>query len=85
MALWSDFLQTSRVNLYCAGGAANPDGRIFHQIRGSMGPPDVAVLPIGNYAPRWFMGTQDLKPEETIQIALAPWRKAGVGHPLGNI
>ncbi len=70
MALWGGFvLQTPSGVLYCAGDTALRDGTIFHQVRERFGPPDVAILPIGAYAPRWFMETQHVDPEEALQIA----------------
>jgi N-acyl-phosphatidylethanolamine-hydrolysing phospholipase D len=30
---------------------------------------DIAMLPIGGYAPRWFMQTMHTDPEEAVQTA----------------
>jgi L-ascorbate metabolism protein UlaG (beta-lactamase superfamily) len=71
MALWCGFvLETPAGVIYCAGDTAYRDGKIFAQIRDRFGPPAVAVLPIGAYAPRWFMDTQHADPAEAVQIAL---------------
>ena len=70
MALWGGFvLETPAGVIYCAGDTAYRDGTIFHEIRERFGPPAVAILPIGAYAPRWFMQTQHADPEEAVQIA----------------
>ncbi len=55
--------------IYCAGDTAFRDGAIFNQIRQRFGPQSVAILPIGAYAPRWFMQDQHINPEEAVKIA----------------
>ncbi len=42
-------------------------GPHFAQIREKFGSPELALLPIGAYEPRWFMGPVHLAPEEAIQ------------------
>ena len=80
MALWAGFyLETSQGSIYCAGDTAYGDGAIFPEIRRRCGSPVVAVLPIGAYAPRWFMQTQHADPQESLQIAQA----CGASHMLG--
>lgn len=70
MALWGGFvLETPAGNVYCAGDTAYRDGAIFHEIGRRFGPPLVALLPIGAYAPRWFMQPQHANPQEVVQIA----------------
>ena len=72
MALWGGFfLETPRGSIYCAGDTAYGDGAIFSEIGRRCGTPDVAVLPIGAYAPRWFMQAQHADPEESVRIAKA--------------
>ena len=69
-ALWCGFiLDTPSGRVYCAGDTAYQDGKIFNEIRTRCGAPRVAMLPIGAYAPRWFMRTQHTDPSEAIQIA----------------
>lgn len=85
MALWSGFfLRTAYGSLYCAGDTAYRDGRIFHEIRERLASPDLAILPIGAYAPRWFMETQHVNPEEAIQIALDCGAKQVLGIHWGT-
>lgn len=52
---------------------------IFREIGKRFGPPVVAILPIGAYAPRWFMQTQHANPQEAVQIA----RDCGAKQVLG--
>jgi hypothetical protein len=44
------------------------DGRIFLEVADRHPVVDVAVLPIGAYAPRWFMKDQHVNPAETVRI-----------------
>jgi len=79
-ALWCGFvLDTPSGRIYCAGDTAYQDGKIFSEIRTRCGPPLVAILPIGAYAPRWFMSTQHTDPAEAVQIAT----DVGAQHLLG--
>ena len=71
MALWGGFvLETPAGVIYCAGDTAYRDGKIFREIGERFGPPALAILPIGAYAPRWFMHEQHVDPAEAVQIAL---------------
>jgi L-ascorbate metabolism protein UlaG (beta-lactamase superfamily) len=79
-ALWCGFiLDTPEGRIYCAGDTAYQDGRIFSEIRNRCGSPLIAILPIGAYAPRWFMSTQHTDPAEALQIAI----DVGAQHLLG--
>jgi L-ascorbate metabolism protein UlaG (beta-lactamase superfamily) len=80
MALWGGFMIESPAGLiYCAGDTGLRDGAIFHEIRRRFEPPALALLPIGAYAPRWFMRNQHADPYEAVQIAAI----VGSRHTLG--
>jgi L-ascorbate metabolism protein UlaG (beta-lactamase superfamily) len=69
MALWSGFmLHTGGGSAYFAGDTGYGDGQIFRQMRTRLGRPDLALIPIGAYAPRWFMREQHVDPDEALQI-----------------
>jgi L-ascorbate metabolism protein UlaG (beta-lactamase superfamily) len=72
MALWCGYVIQSPAGLvYNAGDTGYGDGRIFSDIAEQFGPPDVAILPIGAYEPRWFMKDQHTNPEEAVRIMMA--------------
>jgi L-ascorbate metabolism protein UlaG (beta-lactamase superfamily) len=69
MALWSGFmLSTEGGRAHFAGDTGYGNGRIFREVRQRLGRPDLALIPIGSYAPRWFMGAQHTDPSEAVQI-----------------
>ncbi len=45
-------------------------GSLFSEIRERYGVPDVALLPIGAYLPRWFMEEVHMAPENSVQAAI---------------
>lgn len=45
-------------------------GTQFTAVRERLGVPDVAVLPVGAYAPRWMMAPNHITPEEALQAFL---------------
>lgn len=69
MALWSGFMVRTGAGLtYFAGDTAYGDGRIFRDMRQRLGRPDMALIPIGAYEPRWFMRAQHADAREAVQI-----------------
>ncbi|WP_108610557.1 MBL fold metallo-hydrolase [Aminobacter sp. MSH1] len=69
MALWAGFfVQTKSGSVWFAGDTGYGDGAIFREVRERYGAPDVALIPIGAYAPRWFMASQHVDPQEAVQI-----------------
>lgn len=69
MALWCGFtLSTQGGRTHFAGDTGYGDGRIFREVRSRIGRPDLALLPIGAYAPRWFMRAQHTDPPEAVRI-----------------
>ncbi|HEY2675679.1 MAG TPA: MBL fold metallo-hydrolase [Steroidobacteraceae bacterium] len=69
MALWSGFmLSTNGGHVYFAGDTGYGDGGIFRTVRERIARPDLALIPIGAYAPRWFMSAQHTDPSEAVQI-----------------
>jgi len=52
------------VKVYFAGDTAY--GPFFEEIFLRMGPPFIAILPVGSYEPRWFMKERHMNPMEAI-------------------
>ncbi|HEY6456715.1 MAG TPA: MBL fold metallo-hydrolase [Steroidobacteraceae bacterium] len=69
MALWSGFmLSTDAGRAYFSGDTGYGNGRIFRDVRRRIGRPDLALIPVGAYAPRWFMCAQHTDPDQAVQI-----------------
>lgn len=84
MALWGGFfLRTGRAAVYFAGDTGYGDGAIFRAMHAGYGAPDVALLPIGAYAPRWFMAAQHTDPEEAVRIMLDLNARSAIGIHWG--
>lgn len=80
MTLWSGhYLDTPFGTIWFVGDTGYGDGRIFGEVRGRLGAPDVALIPIGAYAPRWFMAAQHVDPAEAVRI----FTDVGAGRALG--
>lgn len=84
MALWGGFvLKTRDALVYFAGDTGYGDGGIFREIRARFGAPDLALIPIGAYAPRWFMKDQHTDPDEAAQSLLDLEARAALGLHWG--
>ncbi|WP_281856277.1 MBL fold metallo-hydrolase [Litoreibacter halocynthiae] len=80
MALWSGYwIDCPEAQIWFAGDTGYGDGKIFHDIRSRFGSPDIALIPIGAYEPRWFMSNQHVAPEESVRI----FRDVGAKQALG--
>lgn len=67
-ALWSAFMiQAGTRQVYFGADTGFGTGEHFVQINSRYGGPDLALLPIGAYEPRWFMKPQHINPDEAAQ------------------
>jgi N-acyl-phosphatidylethanolamine-hydrolysing phospholipase D len=67
-SLWGGwFMKSSERSLYHAGDTGYSED--FKETRKLLGSPDIAMIPIGAYAPQWFMSFSHVNPSEAIQIA----------------
>ncbi len=85
MALWGGFVvKSAAATVYVAGDTGYGDGAIFRALAAAHGAPDLAVLPIGAYEPRWFMKPQHVNPAEAVQIFQDCGTAAAVGVHWGS-
>jgi L-ascorbate metabolism protein UlaG (beta-lactamase superfamily) len=68
-ALWAGYvIDGGGRRIFFAGDTGMGDH--FAGIRDRLGPPDLAILPIGAYLPRWFMAYQHIDPAEAVAAHL---------------
>ena len=81
--LWGGFwLRADGLRMYFAGDSGL--GRHFATIRERLGVPDLALLPIGAYEPRWFMRDQHMNPEDAVQAHRALGSRRSVAMHFGT-
>jgi L-ascorbate metabolism protein UlaG (beta-lactamase superfamily) len=79
--LWGGFmLRTAAGAVYFAGDTGWAPH--FAVIREKLGAPDLALLPIGAYEPRWFMESVHMNPDEAVRAhrALGARQSLGMHH-----
>ncbi|MDE7548580.1 MBL fold metallo-hydrolase [Acetobacter fabarum] len=85
MALWAGFwLNIRGQKLWFAGDTAYGDGVLFRALHARYGAPDVALIPIGAYEPRWFMTGQHVNPHEAVRIYKDIQAKQAIGIHWGT-
>lgn len=68
-SLWGGYMvSTPNIKFYFAGDTGYSNH--FKETFSKLGAPDVALLPIGAYEPRWFMKLHHINPEESVQAHL---------------
>ena len=84
MALWPGFLvRTARGSVWFAGDTGYGDGTIFKDMHARYGAPDVALIPIGAYEPRWFMAAQRVDPRLRCAF-FRTWARGARRDSLGD-
>jgi L-ascorbate metabolism protein UlaG (beta-lactamase superfamily) len=67
--LWGGHVvECAGAKAYFAGDTGYPAR--FAEIARRLGPPDLALLPIGAYEPRWFMAEQHMNPDDAVRAHL---------------
>jgi len=66
--LWGGFMLRSGGRLvYFAGDSGYQEG-LFPEVGRRCGVPDLALIPIGAYEPRWFMSDAHMNPAEAVRV-----------------
>ena len=82
-ALWGGFLLVAGgKRIFFAGDTAYAPH--FLEIRRRLGPVDLALIPIGAYEPRWFMGAVHMNPAEAVQAHLDLGAPKSIGMHFGT-
>ncbi|MFA6915966.1 MAG: MBL fold metallo-hydrolase [Parachlamydiales bacterium] len=82
-ALWGGFIyQFGGITIYFAGDTGY--NTHFKTIYEKYGAPDISLLPIGVYEPRWFMQKQHMNPEDAVKAHLDLKSKFSMGIHQGT-
>ena len=85
MALWAAFvIETPAGKIYHIGDTGFGGGSNYGSAREKHGGFRLALLPIGAYEPRWFMGAQHQNPDEAVQGMMLSGASFAVGHHWGT-
>lgn len=81
--LWCGWvLQSGSETVYCAGDTGYC--ATFREIGERFGPMDLSLIPIGAYAPRWFMQPVHVDPAQAVQIHMDLRSKLSVACHWGT-
>lgn len=81
--LWGAFLiKSTDYSIYFAGDTGLEDH--FKETKAKLGAPDLALLPIGSWAPRWFMKNFHMDPAEAVEAHLDLGAAKSIGMHFGT-
>jgi L-ascorbate metabolism protein UlaG (beta-lactamase superfamily) len=81
--LWAGFMiQNGTRQILFAGDSGM--GPHWQNIRSRLGPPGIALLPVGAYEPRWFMAAAHMNPAEAVQAHYDLGAERSVGMHFGT-
>lgn len=82
-SLWGAyFIENSLYSIYFAGDTGYEDH--FKEIKLKLGSPDLALLPIGAWSPRWFMKNYHMDPFEAVLAHKDLGAKKSIGMHYGT-
>jgi L-ascorbate metabolism protein UlaG (beta-lactamase superfamily) len=81
--LWAGFMIGTDAGMVLFAGDSGA-GPHWADIRMRLGAPDVALLPIGAYEPRWFMAPVHMNPAEAVEAYIALGARQSVGMHFGT-
>lgn len=82
--LWGGFFLHCGARRVWFAGDSGYDGALFRSIRQCCGEPDLALIPIGAYEPRWFMAPMHMNPAEAVQAHLDVGSRRSVAMHWGT-
>lgn len=80
--LWGGFYIENSYKIYFAGDTGY--GKFFKTIKEKLGAPDLSLIPIGAYEPRWFMKDAHLNPKDSLQAFQDLESKKMIGIHFGT-
>ena len=80
--LWGGFYIENSYKIYFAGDTGY--GKFFKRIKEKLGAPDLSLIPIGAYEPRWFMKDSHLNPKDSLQAFKDLESKKMIGIHFGT-
>jgi L-ascorbate metabolism protein UlaG (beta-lactamase superfamily) len=84
-ALWSAFvIDAPGGGIYFVGDSGFGDGSSFREVGVAHPKLRLALLPIGAFAPRWFMKDQHMNPAEAVQAFALCGAKNAIAHHWGT-
>jgi L-ascorbate metabolism protein UlaG (beta-lactamase superfamily) len=84
-ALWASFVvEAGARKVYCVGDTGFGDGALFKRVRQRHPGLALALLPIGAYAPRWFMRNVHMNPQEAVEALEHCGAAEALGHHWGT-
>lgn len=81
--LWGGFMLRTAAGLVFFAGDSGWAPH-FAEIRSLLGSPALALIPIGAYEPRWFMGPVHMNPDEAVRAHLALGAAQSFGMHFGT-
>ncbi|PJZ25691.1 MBL fold metallo-hydrolase [Leptospira hartskeerlii] len=82
-SLWGSYMiRIGNRQVYFGGDAAYSSH--YKEIKRRLGEPDISLLPIGAYEPRWFMRLVHMNPSDAIQAHMDLGSKLSIGIHFGT-
>ncbi|MGI3778280.1 MAG: MBL fold metallo-hydrolase [Janthinobacterium lividum] len=83
-SLWAGFMLDAGAGGRVLFAGDSGAGAHWGEIRARLGAPDLALLPIGAYEPRWMMAPVHMNPEEAVDAHRALGARRSVGMHFGT-
>ena len=82
--LWGGFMIRAGGRVVYFAGDSGYDDSLFGEIARRCGSPDLALIPIGAYEPRWFMRAAHMNPQEAVRFHREVGARRSVGMHWGT-